>query len=238
MRQAGLLVAAFVVTLSVLTGLFFVLGGGPGAPAPTPSPLPTATVSPTIQPTKRPTPAPTATVAPTPELTASPTRAPTAAPATPAPATPAPSAAASSAPQASGNGPLVIVEKGTDYVDSDIPAHGTLTSLPDGSITFTTDRTYAFQAEVQWQLPDGSIPTNRTVSSIDVRICGIGSGDFWESYGPDGSDPVEYEVTSPDPDGCWHYNGAPGDDTTVKAIIRLGSTMTIRTVEYTVKFAN
>lgn len=76
----------------------------------------------------------------------------------------------------------------------------------------------------------GGILRGFTLRSVDVRICGSGSGDFWETYGPEGSDPVEHEVAAPDADGCWHYNGAPGPDTAVKAIIRLASTMTISRV--------
>ena len=63
-------------------------------------------------------------------------------------------------------------------------------------------------------------------------VCGSGSGDFWEAYGPPGSSPDEYEVVPPSADGCWHFNDAPGPDTTVLVKLRLASTMTISRLEY------
>jgi hypothetical protein len=69
---------------------------------------------------------------------------------------------------------------------------------------------------------------------MDVLVCGTASGDFWESYGPQGSDPTEYEVVPPESDGCWHYRDAPGPDTTVKAFVHLATTFTITRIEYTV----
>ena len=88
--------------------------------------------------------------------------------------------------------------------------------------------------EVTWELPAEAIPAGYRIISIDTAVCGAGSGDFWESYGPAGSDPEEQEVIAPAADGCWHYNGAPGPDTTVKAIIRLASVMAITRIDYVV----
>jgi hypothetical protein len=130
-------------------------------------------------------------------------------------------------------GRIVVSVLGRDYATANVAGHGTLTQSTDGSITIQTDRTYAEQTEVDWELPADAIPAGATIRSLDVRVCGKGSGDFWESYGPDGSDPIEEEVTPPQADGCWHYTGAPGHDTVVKVYIRLASTMTITRVEYT-----
>lgn len=121
---------------------------------------------------------------------------------------------------------------GSEYVNADVPANGKVTRGNGGSLTMTTDRTISAQMEVHWELPASKIPPGFRIVSVDVRMCGTGTGDFWESYGPEGSTPDEHELTQPERDGCWHYTGAPGPDTTVKAIIRLASTMTISKLEY------
>ena len=206
MRQAGLLVASFIVTLTVLSGGFFVL-----------------------QAVNPPTPTPAPTVAPT---AAAPTAAPTARAATPAP-TAAPTAASLPAASVGPTGKIQVVVLGSEYVNADVGANGTLTRGNGGVITFTTDRTISAQLEIDWEMPASAIPPGFTLRSVDVRICGSGTGDFWETYGPTGSNPDEAELTRPAADGCWHYEGAPGPDTTVRAIIRLASTMTITRLEYT-----
>jgi hypothetical protein len=100
-------------------------------------------------------------------------------------------------------------------------------------VRLETTRTISAQLMVTWFLPEGSIPADTVVTGVDVAVCGSGDGDFYETYGPEGSDPMEHEVEQPDPDGCWHYAGAIGDDTSVIAIIRLASHLIIDRVEYT-----
>jgi hypothetical protein len=236
MRQAGLLVGGFVITLAVLAGAFFgvqQITGGPSATAsPTPAPTTAAVGSPSPRPTLAPTPAPTP--APTVEPTSTPSPQPTATPtpATAAPATPA-ATASLPAPSVGQTGKIIVVVLGSQYTAANVPGNGKITPGNGGVITMTTDRTISEELDVAYNFPEGQIPAGFTIRSLDVRICGTGSGDFWETYGPPGSNPDEYEITRPATDGCWHYLGAPGDDTTVKAIIRLNTTMTITRVEYT-----
>ena len=92
-------------------------------------------------------------------------------------------------------------------------------------------------AWVIWHLSPDRLPPGAVIHSVDVRVCGSGEGDFWEVYGPDGSQPTEYEVSPPADDGCWHFTGAPGHDLTVAAGTELASTMTIDAVEFHVTFA-
>ena len=255
MRQAGLLVASFIVTLTLLSGGFFVMQAFAPAPTPTPAPTPAPTVAPTPapSPTARPTAAPAATPsaeptalatsAPSPTgagATSRPSAAPTAEP-TPAPTVaPSPVESASASPAASASAPagpegkIQVVVLGSQYVNSAVPPNGSVKLGNGGVITFQTDRTISEQLEMDWELPQSAIPAGFMIRSMDVRICGTGKGDFWETYGPEGSTPDEIEFKPPQADGCWHFAGAPGPDTTVKAMIRLQSAMTITRLEYTV----
>ena len=67
------------------------------------------------------------------------------------------------------------------------------------------------------------------------------SGGWFDKFMGDGflaywivqsASPDEYEVVPPSADGCWHFNDAPGPDTTVLVKLRLASTMTISRLEY------
>jgi len=127
-----------------------------------------------------------------------------------------------------------VIVLGSQYVASVVPSNGKVTAGTGGSVTMTLDRSVSNEIELDYELPPDRIPAGFTITSMNVRICGSASGDFWEAYGPPGSDPTEYEVIQPASDGCWHFTGAPGPDTTVKAFVHLATTMTITRVEYTV----
>ena len=132
------------------------------------------------------------------------------------------------------DGRIVYTLRGDEYDEVDVPGNGTFIERPDGAVTLETTRDYSYQLVVTYYLPEDAIPAGRRITRIDTRVCGSGEGDFWETYGPEGGDTLEHEVSAPGPDGCWHYERAPGDDTSVIAIIRLRSTMTITKVEYTI----
>jgi hypothetical protein len=123
---------------------------------------------------------------------------------------------------------------GNQYINSAVPSNGSVTSNADGSVTMKLDRTVSDEIELDYIVPADRIPAGKTITNMDVLVCGTASGDFWESYGPQGSDPTEYEVVPPESDGCWHYRDAPGPDTTVKAFVHLATTFTITRIEYTV----
>lgn len=89
---------------------------------------------------------------------------------------------------------------------------------------------------VVYDLPTGVIPSGKIVKSVDTRVCGTASGAFYETYGPGGSDPHEYEITQPAADGCWHFVGATGVDYTVLVKVLNATTVTITKVEYTLRF--
>jgi hypothetical protein len=229
---------AFGLTFVVLAGAFVGLQSmarDSDRPSLTPGPTLVAVASlpaPTPFATRHPagTPRPLTTRPPTP------TRKPAAS------ASVAPSAAASSQPTASAapvtpGEQLTIELHGDQYELADVPSNGTITPRGDGAVTLATTRELSAQMMVTWFLPEDSLPAGAAIASLDVAVCGSGDGDFYETYGPEGSDPMEHEVEAPDPDGCWHYNGSPGFDTSVIAITRLASTLTIEKVVYTVTLA-
>jgi len=243
LRQAGLLVGVFVITLAVLAGAFFGFQQVTAGPEATPSAAPsTSAPSPSPRPTVAPSAthaaAPTAAPSEVPSLAASPSRAPALTPAPTEPSSsgpvPAPSTAAPvPAPSIGATGKVVIIVLGSQYATADVPGNGKITPGNGGAITMSTDRTTSAGMQLDYELPADRIPPGFTIRSLDTRVCGMATGDFWESYGPPGSEPDESEFTPPQPDGCWHYVGAPGDDTVVKVAIRLNSTMTITRIEYT-----
>ena len=132
------------------------------------------------------------------------------------------------------DGRILYTLRGDEYDDVDVPEDGKFTEKPDGSVLMETTRLRSYQLIVTYVLPDDVIPPGSRITRIDTRVCGSGEGDFWETYGPEGGDTLEQEVSAPGADGCWHYQNAPGFDTSVIAIIRLQSKMTITKVEYTV----
>ncbi len=236
-RQAVLLVATFGVTIAVLSAGFLVLqsAGGPGPSQSAEATLPLATLDPTQAATTQAAPTrPAASVALVPGHTASPlaTRSPAPTGVAPATGAPQPTRSPSPAPSMDPAGRIDVVVRGTDYVSADVPSNGTLTRAANGVLTMTTTRLISAQLEVEWELPPDAIPPGYTLQQLDVKVCGTGNGDFWETYGPEGSEPVEHEATPPDRDGCWSYRGALGPDTKVIAIVRLGTTMVIQRIEF------
>ena len=124
---------------------------------------------------------------------------------------------------------------GADYVDSAIAPNATATRLADGSVLLQSTRMYSYPTTLTYTLPGDRLPPGTHITGIlATKVCGSASGDFWESYGPDGSEPTEHEFGPPQPDGCWHYGAAPGPDTTVTVGMRTQTTYTITRVEYTV----
>ena len=116
---------------------------------------------------------------------------------------------------------------------SDVPRPDTIAFGPKRGLVLTTSRKAPYPAHVAWSLDPGALPSAATVAWLDVRVCGHGSGDFYELYGPDGTDPVEYEMKPPAPDGCWHFAGAPADFD-VQIYANGDSTMTVDRVEMVV----
>jgi hypothetical protein len=171
-----------------------------------------------------------------PSASLAPTAAPTASP-SPSPAplktpAPTPSSRPSTLPGATADYHL----DGSDYASSVLPTGARIRRI-GSSVRIDTTTETAQAAWVIWRLPDDQMPAGAVIHGVDVRVCGSGSGYFWEVYGPEGSDPTEYEVTQPEADGCWHFTGAPGPDLTVAAGTEVDSTMTIDAVEYHITFA-
>jgi hypothetical protein len=123
--------------------------------------------------------------------------------------------------------------KGSAYVDSVIPPGGLITNLAGGAIKMTTGTANSDELTVTYRL---TLPAGRTVTRYQVNVCGAGSGNFWETYGPPGASPSEYEFEPPAGDGCWHFTGGSMTDTTVLAIIGLGSQMRIDRIDYILTF--
>ena len=98
----------------------------------------------------------------------------------------------------------------------------------------TSDRMYSNPTTLTYVLPPSSVPAGARIARLDVAVCGDGSGDFWETYGPSDMEPIEYEVVPPEADGCWHYTGGTGQDSTVLAIIHLESRFQIDEIVYTI----
>lgn len=230
-RQSLLMVGAFGLTFAILAGAFLALQSlarDPERPLFTPNPslVAIASVAPTPMPTRHaagtpPPKQPQTTRPPTP--TRKPTTRPTA----------APSAAPTGEATIPADGTVRVVLRGDQYEIADIPENGTVTRLAAGGIRLETTRTYSHQLMVTWFVPDDAVPAGATITEVDVAVCGNGDGDFYETYGPEGSEPLEHEVEPPGPDGCWHYDNALGDDTSVIAIVRLASHLVIDRVEYT-----
>ena len=244
MRQAFLLTGSFIGTLAVLLAAYLVWTGvGSGRASPSPSAVASvgspaaapaasqASSSPAVAPSPRPTPTPAAIPSPT----ASPTPAAILTPQprlTPGPvATPSPSAPASPAGSAT---VFAVTLAGRDYDTGSVAMvdNASITPLAGGGIVLTTDRSSHGELLVAWLVPATRLPPGAVILRIDVAICGSGSGDFWEVYGPPGSAEAEYEGTPPGPDRCWHFSAAPGPDTTIKAGVELGSRLQIDRIFY------
>lgn len=191
---------------------------------PTPTAAPTATGSPTAPPTATPSAAPTAAPTASPVPTAAPTPVPTAPPATPP-------------PSIGPDGIATYILDGAAFTAVDVP-DGARVRRSGTDVILDSTRDAPGSTKVFWLLDPSALPQGRTIESVDGRICGIGEGDFWEVYGPPGSEPEEYEVTQPEADGCWHFGDAPGDYLEFHAEVEADSTLTITQVVYEIKFAD
>ena len=227
MKQYGILAAVFGGTLAVLLVAFLVIeqmGASSAVAVASPSPSAAATVVASAP--------PRASTPPKPSATAEPSTAPSGPPGASTPA----ATSRPTPPRASvapGN-TIEVVVLGHEYVESDVATNGKITLTPSAGILMTSTREISTTTSVTYKLPGGSLPAGTTIKRLDVAICGKGEGDFWETYGPADADPSEHEVTSPDADGCWHYLGSNGKDTTAKAIIEKQSTLRIDKVVYTI----
>jgi len=240
MRQALLLVASFLVTFAILAGAYAVylsVSSNVVTPSAAPSAATAVSGATPAAPTPARTPGPAATPAqtatPTPEPT--PTRTPT--PPTPGPTSPTPRPT-SAAPISSSPGTsktVTVTVNGADYdrATVELVDSSSITPLPNGGVAIQTDRTSHGALFISWNVPSSESPRSGTIAHIDTAVCGRGSGDFWEIYGPPGSDELEYEAIPPSRDGCWHFHGAPGPDTTTTAGVTLNSRFEIRQVVYT-----
>jgi hypothetical protein len=229
MKQYGLLLAAFGGTLAVLLVAFLVieqLGAGSAVASATPSPSPSAIAFATPR-LVTPGPNASASASTAPSPSAGPTATPTEPDATATPTrTPAPSLAPGTT--------IEIVVLGHEYVSSEVASNGKISLTVGAGILMSSTREFSNATSVEYKLPPGKLPPGTIIKRLDVAICGKGEGDFWETYGPADADPTEDEVTNPDADGCWHYLGGNGKDTTAKAIIEKQSSLRIDKVVYTV----
>jgi iron uptake system EfeUOB component EfeO/EfeM len=156
-------------------------------------------------------------------------------PGTPPSGTAAPSGTAGepAASQAIGGDTILTVSvPGNQYSRLALASNGKVDAGPAGAEVLSADRSGSQASTLSYTLPANSIPPSDILRSVDVRICGAASGDFWESYGPTGSAPREYERMAPGADGCWTFTKGSGADTTVVVGVRLASTMTIDRVDY------
>ena len=120
---------------------------------------------------------------------------------------------------------------GTAYVRLDEQEGGSVTAHGDALVIQTVRDVY-FSTRIGYDLPPGSVPSGTTFARIDMKLCGSASGDFWETYAPDGGEPFEQEVTQPEADGCWHFDGADGGDPYFESFVVGKSTMRIEKVVY------
>ena len=150
-------------------------------------------------------------------------------------ASPTPSAAptASAVPGSGDTRPIRL--DGSAYSSAIVPDGSRVRRVGQSAVIIST-RDSADSTWVTWTMPEGSLPANAHITRVDAAICGSGEGDFWEVYGPAGSDPAEYEATLPSGDGCWHFMNAPGNGLDVTAGALLESHMTITAVEFVVTF--
>ena len=203
MRQSTLLVGTAGLTLVVLVAGFLAFRALTGPETGSATPTPAASAG-GVEPT------PSASVEATPSVAEAAT--PAGASATP---TPVPTPVGTPGPTPVPGETVTYTVKGSQYVDSQVPPGGAITNLSGGAITMTTAAS-SEELIVTYRL---TIPAGRVVKSYEVKVCGSGSGNFWETYGPPGANPVEYEYEEPASDGCWHFAGGSMTNTTVLAII-------------------
>ena len=124
---------------------------------------------------------------------------------------------------------------GSEYTSYQLPEGGSL-FLDGDSLVLRTIEESPDALWVTYTLSPALLPQGAQIRSVSVDVCGRGSGFFWEAYGPPGSDPLEYEVTPPDVDGCWHFHDAFTADLSAIVATMLESTMVIDRVVFKVTF--
>jgi hypothetical protein len=178
-----------------------------GRPAATPS-TPPPTVAPTAPP------GPTVTASPTPR----PTRT----------ATPAPTSLA---------GQTIPFTIDVQHpLEQTVPEGSSIELLPDGGIRAHSVRASDGSIYLAWTFDPARLPSGASVANVETLVCGSGSGDFYEVYGPYGAEEIEFEVTPPRPDGCWHFTKDTGTDYRVEIYVNDDSVMTIDRIEYRITF--
>jgi hypothetical protein len=245
MKSFLLLAGAFVLTFALLLSVWMIgTGRSPfGGPRATPTLAPTQAppVTASVAPTNQPTPTASPTIMPTATPTASPSPTPTPPPLqtpslSPAPLrTPPPSG--SPLPSSQPGSSRTYTLTGIQYSSYQMPDNARLARNGDSLVLVTTAET----PDVLWvtyRLDPALLPAGVIIHSVDADICGTGGGEFYEVYGPTGSDPTEYEVTPPDADGCWHFRDAPTTDMSVIASTMLDSQLVIERVVFTVTFGS
>jgi hypothetical protein len=245
MKSFVLLLGAFLVTFALLISVWMFGTGHSPFEGLTATPTPAPTEAPTLPPTLPPTPQPTATVTPTASPTSTPTAGATPTPTAPSLATPSLSPAPLRTPPPSdsvlpssqpGNSHTYTMT-GIQYTSYQMPDQARLVRNGDSLVLVTTSET----PDVLWvtySLDPALLPAGVIIHSVDAAICGQGGGTFYEIYGPTGSDPTEYEVTPPDPDGCWHFRDAATTDMSAIVSTMLDSQLVIDRVEFTVTFGS
>jgi hypothetical protein len=198
-----------IVVIVLLVGLAFATMGQPGAsPGPSASTVPSASIAiasadaslsplvsagPTASATAS-TGTPSTTPTPTPTSAATPTVAPT--PTVKPTATPTPTKPPS--------GSFVFVSvRGRDISGQDASGGGTITVVDESIVVSSTGG--SDQTTVTYEIPPEDLPDGVEFDRLDVRICGVASGDAWELDGPSGSTPDARVTEPPANDGCWHF---------------------------------
>ncbi|MBM4407457.1 MAG: hypothetical protein FJ038_02370 [Chloroflexi bacterium] len=127
----------------------------------------------------------------------------------------------------------------TSYVEARIRGDSRLEALPDGSIRVVSTRASNADQYVEWWVDESVImPPGSQAARVVTVVCGGGSGDWWEVYGPYGSDEFEFEVTGPGSDGCWYFNeSGRHTDFRVEIWLSRNAEMTISRIEFHVTFA-
>jgi hypothetical protein len=123
-------------------------------------------------------------------------------------------------------------------VNQTIPEATSVTNVGTDGIRAEATRAANHLLYLQWQLPpETTLPPGSRVVDVHTVVCGSGTGDFWEIYGPYGALEIEYEVTDPSADGCWHFTQDPGTNYRVEIYVDGNSAMTITKIEFRVTFA-
>jgi hypothetical protein len=235
----GMAVATAVIAVALIAGPRALAPAGPADPISTAMPDPTAVAVASASPSLTPTPGPlAATAAPSVQ---SKTSAPTAPNLTPTPSAVAATGkpilqSATSAPTALASGTvLTITVDGIDYVSAD--TDGAVIHLTPQGTSLRIESTGKGTSHVAYTIPPAALPPGTTLGRIDLKLCGAAGGNFWEIYGPSGSDTNEQEVTQPLADGCWHFENGFGDSSYVDVYVVSKSFLRIDKLFYTVTVA-